>query len=152
MCIRGRCGTGYSVLVGIVLPRCTHRSANARRSPPIPSREIDVYSQLVFDNSIVGGRSIIGGGTIGAGKTGRNAAMTMIDINDGNARQQQLSGAVIENVPRGEKEREREREKRRGEISASVRLACMRALIIGAPALLIYFVGRSTDKSMNRPE
>lgn len=39
----------------------------------------------------------------------------------------------------------------RGVEAVSARLACMRALIIGAPALLIYFVGRSTDKSMIEP-
>lgn len=49
--------------------------------------------------------------------------------------------------------RDRKRTKREGgeERPVSVRLACMRALIIGAPALLIYFVGRFTDKSMIDP-
>lgn len=62
--------------------------------------------------------------------------MTMIDINDERGRG---SGGAIENATAG------------GAEAVPARLACMRALIIGAPALLIYFVGRSTDKSMIEP-
>lgn len=71
------------------------------------------------------------------GKSG-GMPMTMIDINDERGRREEVGGGAIENAtPRA--------------VVEPVRLACMRALIIGAPALLIYFVGRSTDKSMIEP-